>query len=393
MLETLKRWIAGLSGKAVDLVVFDDVFPHPQSAFRLEEFDAYLTRFKTAVVYSTGVSFAFFNDKRTLPQVIADHDRNSPALAGRTRPFDPALKIKARLAYCDFINNAAGFLDVIEKNHLPFVFTLYPGGGFYLNDDECDAKMRRVFGSRFFRRVIVTQKITYDYLVEKRLCPADRIDFIYGVVTPDVNLTRALPSKIAFGKDKKTFDICFTAHKYTPDGRDKGYDIFLDVARRLAALHPEYRFHVVGNYDENDLPITGLEGRITFHGGHDPEWFGEFYRDKDMILLCNVPFVLREGAFDGFPTGCGSDAMLHRVAQLCTDPLGLNSKFADGKELVIVPHDPHTIVGKILYFRDYPEELRAIGEAGYRAALNVYGFDAQVKPRIKILEREIVQAG
>ena len=54
-----------------------------------------------------------------------------------------------------FLSNAAAFLRTIEKHRLPFVFTLYPGAGFRLNDDVSDRNLRRVCESEYFRGVIV----------------------------------------------------------------------------------------------------------------------------------------------------------------------------------------------------------------------------------------------
>src|SRR5262249_12043833 len=133
----------------------------------------------------------------------------------------------------------------------------------------------------------------------------------------------------------------------------------------------------------------GLEGKIVFHGGQTQEWLSRFYEDKGLILLGNVPFVLREGGFDGFPTGCGSDAMLNKVALFCTDPLKMNVKFKDCRDLVFVPHDVSSIVDKISWYYRNPSELRSVAESGKLRAQQVYSFERQVKPRLKILKKEI----
>ena len=230
--------------------------------------------------------------------------------------------VRARLGYAVFAGNAYERVDFFEKNVIPFVFTLYPGGMFLVDDETSDERLRKIFCSPMFRRVITTQRLTTDYIVRKGMVTPDKIDFVYGVVTPQVALggnLAARPKRSRFGIDKDTLDICFTAHKYMPNGHDKGYDLFLDVARKLLKVAPDCRFHVVGGFAEEDLPIDGLEGKIQFYGGHAPEWFVNFYKDKDLILLGNVPFVLLKGAFNQSPTGCGSDAMLQELALFCTD--------------------------------------------------------------------------
>ena len=307
-----------------DLVVFDDAYPHPQSAFRREEFDTYLREFPQSAIYSTGAAFSFFKNSPPVETVMRDVIRSHPALANRVVKMEGVPAVSASLGYCVFAGNTWHHLSVFEDNKIPFVFTLYPGGMLLLDDAKSDARLKRIFASPMFRRVITTQRLTSDYIISKNLVPGDKVDFIYGVVTPQASLREAatvVPDRKRYGFGKESLDICFVAHKYMKNGRDKGYDVFLDVARKLIETAPECRFHVVGGFGPDDIPIDGLEHCITFYGGRSPDWFSDFYKDKDAILLANVPFVLLKGAFDGFPTGCGSDAMLHGVALFCTDPL------------------------------------------------------------------------
>lgn len=391
-----RRWLSGAGEAApplppiLDLLILDDAYPHPQSAFRREEFDTYLAMFERAYVFSSGAAIPFLKDTRSIEELIAAHGEAAPALAGRVRPMAVLPpKLRARCGLTVFAGNSWVNLDYLEANAIPFVFTLYPGGAFFLRDPASDERLRRIFSSPMFRKVIVTQKITLDYLVNNGFCPRDHIEFIFGVVTPATNLDAPSPLP-RYGEGKPRLDICFTAHKYTPDGRDKGFDIFLDVARALAARFDDCHFHVVGGFSPADLPLDGLEGRISFHGSREPDWLRDFYRDKDLILLCNVPFVLQPGAFDGFPTACGSDAMLNEVALFCTDPLHLNAAFEDGRDLVLVPHDTAAIVEKLSWYRANPSALRALARSGRTKAARVYSFEAQLAPRLALLQRQII---
>ena len=375
-----------------DLVVVDDAYPHPQSAFRRQEFDTYLREFPRSAVYTTGGAFSVFKDSPPVEAVIRDVIRSNAAFANRVVKLEDNTSVRATLGYSVFAGNTYRHLGFFEINKIPFVFTLYPGGMLLLDDAQSDQRLKRIFGSPMFRRVITTQRLTGDYIRSKNLVDDDKVDFIYGVVTPQASLREAatvVPDRKRYGFGKETLDICFVAHKYMKNGRDKGYDVFLDVARKLIEAAPECRFHVVGGFGPDDIPTDGLEHCITFYGGRSPEWFSDFYKDKDAILLANVPFVLLKGAYDGFPTGCGSDAMLHGVALFCTDPLGLNIEFEDGKDLVIVPPDIDECVAKLLWYRLHPAELKKIGESGQKAAARVYSYERQMAPRLEILRREL----
>ena len=73
-------------------------------------------------------------------------------------------------------------MDYLERARIPFVFELYPGGGFRLDEANSDAHLERVVSSPMFRKVIVTQNVTRDYLLRKKFCRKDEIEFIFGVL-------------------------------------------------------------------------------------------------------------------------------------------------------------------------------------------------------------------
>lgn len=368
-----------------DLVVLDDAFPHPMSAFRLQEYSSYLNYFEQIKVYSTAAAFSFFRDGRSFPQVLEEFENANPHLRNKTELYDPGRPLNARLVYMIFLGNAYVFLEKIEREKIPFAFTMYPGGWFQMNVPACDAGIRAICGSPYFRKVIVTQRVTYNYLLERDFCKPEQIEHIYGVVTPLKTLNQH-PRKVHYGGEKANLDICFVAHRYSEKGRDKGYDIFIEVAKRLASERPNIFFHVVGGFDESVIEVVEIKSRIRFYGLQTAQWFHEFYRDKDIILSPNVPFALLEGgAFDGFPTGCCTDASLHSVAMFCTDLLDLNVRFTDREDIVLIPHDTDRIVETIAYYCERPSELQSVAEKGRNRVREIYSYENQIAPRIRIL--------
>jgi len=267
----------------MDLAVFDDLFPHPLSAFRLAEYNAYLARFSSCRVYSTGSTLPAISKNQTLNEVLDEYAGNFPRFKDRV--------------------------------------SLYPGGGLQLRNQECDEILKRVCSSKNFRKVITTQKVTRDYLLQNGIGAAEDIEFIYGGAFPCHANGNEQKEKQRFGKSKDTFDLCFVAHKYMPQGRDKGYDLFVATAKKLARSCPQSRFHVVGPFSKEDLDVAELNDRISFHGSQKPEFFGGFYDRMDMILSPNGSFILHPGAFDGFPTGCCIEAGMCGVAVMATDDL------------------------------------------------------------------------
>lgn len=375
----------------VDIAIIDDVFPHPLSAFRFQEFRSYLKEFGNLKVYSSG-SCIHVLGKATLDELFAEFKRKFPEYAGQIKKFGSETIINAKLFYFVFLGNAYAHIEKVEELRTPFVFTLYPGGGFGLDNARSDMMLKRVTSSPCFRKVIVSQKVTYDYLIEKNLCAPDRIEFIFGVVTPIEHIEVDYMDKIRFGIDKNILDICFVAHKYTEKGVDKGYDVFIDVAKELCKKYDNICFHVVGGFDENAIDVSDIKKRITFYGNRDMEWFDEFYKDKDIILSPNIPFMIAEGTFDGFPTGACVDAGLRKTALFCADELHQNTPFVDGEEIVIIPHDVRRVTDIIESYYQNPDKIRTIAENGCRKIKHIYSFEAQIQSRINILKKELEQA-
>jgi glycosyltransferase involved in cell wall biosynthesis len=373
-----------------DLVIIDDVFPHPVSGFRYQEFLSYLENINSMKVLTTGTSVHILG-KKTINELIIDFKKNHPEMGSKLEIFSTLDNINCKLLYFVFLQNAATFLHIAESRGIPFMFSLYPGGGFGLDNDSSDKTLRRVLSSPCFRKVIITQQATYDYLINKNFCSPEQIEYIFGVVTPLNKFERVIyVPKNHYGIDKKNLDICFVAHKYTSSGQDKGYNIFIEVAKQLLKMHSNIHFHVVGNFDETIIDISDIKDNITFYGIQSPGWFDGFYKDKDIILSPNIPGMIFTGSFDGFPTASCIDAGLRKTAIFCTDPLNLNnSHFKDNEEIVIINSTVSKIIDKIDYYYYNPEDLKDICENGYRAIKNLYCFDNQIAPRIRSIEANI----
>ena len=358
------------------LIIIDDFFPSLATTFRVAEINAILNHFKTAVVYS----------KCAYRQVFAQYAACYPQFAERVRKFHPLRCLKGSGAYVIFLNNIFAHIEFLEKARLPFVFELYPGGGFYLNDAESDAHLRRVFGSSMFRKVIVTQNVTRDYLIGRKFCGTNEIEFIFGVVEASDALSEVPGRRVRYGAGKRFLDICFVANKYMPHGLDKGYDRFIAASRILHARYPEVRFHVVGDFTEEDLEVTDLRDCIIFYGHQFTPFFPEFYSRMDIILSPNAPFMFAPGAFDGFPTGCCIEAALCGVALFISDELSMNEdRLKDGEEVVIIPREPEHIADLLEEYVNDPEQLARLAENGQRAIRNLFAIDVQMTPRLRLL--------
>lgn len=365
--------------KKLRIAILDDLFPDLATAFRVCEFRKYFENCSGTKVYSTVLG---------LEKKRAEYLRLYPDDSNRIYKFVEDKKFDCDIFYTVFLNNTYNFLPTLAQNDKPFIFTLYPGGGFALNNEESDRKLNFIFSSDNFAKVIVTQKVTRNYLLSKKFCPKEKIDFIYGGTFPSDIYSKARRSGY-YALSKENLDICFVAHKYTVGGLDKGYDIFIEVAKKMAAKHRNVRFHVVGEFDENDANLEGVEDLVTFYGNLQTHDFVKFYSKMDIILSPTRANVLKSGAFDGFPTGACLEAAFNGVAVFTTDPLNQNIKFIPKKEIEIITDDATLIFDRIEYYYENPTRLKLLADKGREAFLKHLNLDDQIKSRILLFESTI----
>lgn len=364
----------GLS--SLKLAIIDDYFPNIKTGFRVAEYNYYINYFKQVSIYCENPNFSSYYSEyskyypENCKHIFALNAVNIEDL----KDFD--------VFYTVFINNAFRYLKYFEYAQKPFIFTLYPGGGFQLGDSVSDNKLRAVFSSKYFTKVIVTQKVTYEYLISNNFLEENKIEFIYGSVT---NKPLYSMDKKLYKRDKKTFDICFVAAKYMKNGLDKGYDFFIEVCKKLCKFN-DVRFHVVGGFDSSEFDVSALGDTIKFYGMKNIDFFPEFYSNMDIILSPNRPYKLFNGAFDGFPTGCCVDAALNGTAIFCTDLLNLNISFVNEEDMVIINLDVDEVVKKILHYKENLDDLYKISKRGKKKFCELYDLNNQMKKRVELIE-------
>lgn len=361
------------------VAILDDFFPNLLTAFRVAEYNWYLERFPGLVIYSTNPDFEL---------VHASYVQSYPQYADRVKPYDKSSLDDCAFVYMNFLNNAAYFLPALTAKKIPFLMTLYPGGGFGLNEAESDSKLDMVLRSPLLRGIIATQPITLNYL-EARNCPVPVHD-IYGVAAHPMYLHSAdRPSRKVTEYDR--LSLCFVAERYMPRGANKGYPQFIDAAQALIHKFPALRFSVVGSFDLSDIPLNNeLKDAITFHGLLPTARLKEFFFTQHIIISPNRPFLLHPGNFDGFPTGCCVEASLCGVAVICSDELKLNRYYTNGEDMIICEPTPQAIVAAVENLVRNTDQLNRIGEAGRMVSRQVFDPERQLGQRALLLEKYAV---
>lgn len=365
-----------------ELIILDDLFPHYISVFRNMEFQSYLKQYDT-VIYSTGNALKIVNETKSIDSLISEYKILFPEYKKKIKKFNPNKIIKSKLCYFIFLHNAYLFLSYVHKNKIPFIFTLYPGGNFILNDYQSDSWLKEVLGSPFFRGVIVTQKITYEYLVEKKLCNIDKICFIYGAV-----MSNSYSENIKIDK-KINYNICFVANKYSLHGEDKGYDVFIETAKLLIKTNNHFLFHVVGNFTTTTINIDEIKSNIIFYGNLQINKLKKLYEDQDIILSPNRSNILAKGAFDGFPLAASIEASLCNVAMFVSDDINQNIYYKNKEDIVIIDHNPKNISNTIIEYYNNKELLIRIANNGRIKSTSLFSNEFQINERIKFINKII----
>ncbi len=374
--------------KSADLVIVDDFMPTDFSPFRWIEYRHYLDRFDTVILSTEGWS------RFVGPLSYEDALAASPipeAMKWRVQRFAANTIERASLGYVTFLSNAAQALPWFRAAGVPFILQLYPGGAFQLNQQTSDSRLLELLESGLCRRVIATQTVTRDYLVETIGWPRDRVSFIYGgVLRPAIPFDFRL-DKCFYPTDKDTLDICFVAIKYGHDLTAKGYEAFIAVALELIERGPEnVRFHVVGTFSASDIPLPPwATERFTFHGRMTQHELAAFFRSMDVIVSINRPFALVPGGFDGFPTGGCVEAGLQGVLNCINDPLNLNLVLLPGEDFLLLNGDVSQAAEAVLDLLWDPARLYAFAERNHLAYRKHFDADRQLAARTTLLEAEL----
>lgn len=387
------------------IVIIDDLFPHPAclDSWRGSEFNAYLKHFPQLCIYTTLLSRRLV-DSTSIESIMEQYAASAPPKWNRrvrhinSNSFDDFMDLvdfedklihSPDFFYFLFLNNVYSSLGLIDRYRKPFLFTLYPGGGFGLENEESDKKLQAVVTNTNFRGVLVTSNVTYRYLIDNGFCKESQVFALWGGIISDEFLKTEQYYKNRYGFGKETFDICFVANRYSKIGQDKGYDVFIKVAKLLFQKSSLFKFHVAGSFDTSVLDVSDLGDNITFYGIQDALFFDSFYHDKDLFISPNQPNILGKGSFDGFPTGCAVDALVHKTAVFCTDltkPPQNMGQYIPGKEIEIISIDCSEILNKVMYYFERPLDLAELGDNGAKKARELYNAEKQILPRIQWLE-------
>lgn len=366
--------------KEIDLLILDDILPSNLSPWRSYEFDKLCENFPNTRIYYDLSTYKNYNQNKSVKENLDQLTAHYPSLKSKVHKNSFFRNKNCKLVYTIFYNNMCLHFDFIKKNNLDFVFTLYPGGGFVLNNDAIDLKLKTIFNNQGFKKVIVNQYVTQKYLVEKNLCDPSKIALIPGV---PLKIDNYLTTEIS--KDKTVTNLLFFANKYTKGGLDKGFDIFEKIVDHFKD-NPSYSFFVIGGFSGDDLQNSQLVSKINFLGTLSESEFDVHLKKMHIAISPNRPFILHEGAFDGFPLATSVTSSLYGLVNLMTDYLneGENLNFIDTQHYYKIDETISNTIDVINQLHNDPNLMNQVATEGRNKIISLYSFESQIIPRVNL---------
>ncbi len=368
--------------KQFDIIIFDDIMPSSLSPWRSYEFNNLCKCFYKVKVFTDLKTFSKYNSGYSFKKSLQILKQNYFYLSRSIKRFSLMNNINSKLFYFVFYTNANTYYKIAEQNKINFVFTLYPGGGFQLNNQATENSLKKIFESKYFKGVIVNQFHVKEYLVNQKLCDENKIKIISGV---PINF-EIKSLEVDLKKFNGDLKILFFGNKYTKNGEDKGFDIFQEVANILINKIPNLSFHIIGNFDENDLKHELLINYFTFHGVLNEEAYMKIINKTQIIISPNRPFILSPHAFDGFPLATCVEASLFNNLIMASDYFNESAKLnlVDNVDFIKVNYNPIKISDKIILLNKNRDQIKQISISGKAKIMEIYSHKNQIKPRIEL---------
>ena len=375
-----------ISKKNKGLVILDDIFPSSLSPWRSNEYAELCKAFENTKIYTDCTTYQHYNQDKSYEENLSILTSNYPSLREKVFILKKGSNTNYKVAYTLFYNNLIKFYPYFKKNKTNFAFTLYPGGGFGFNNKQIDSSLRDICSSPFFKGVIVNQNITKNYLIENNICDENKIKLIFGV---PLNLNISAIKNYTYQKSSNCLNILFFANKYTPNGSDKGFDIFLKIVKQLHYKKDSYNFIVIGGFSEDDVEDVKIKNTIDFKGSLSEFEFNNIIKDTHILISANKPFTLTENAFDGFPLATCVTASLFGNVNFMTDYFdeAKQINLRDKKDFIKIKYDVDTIVSNIIELDKDRAKLQEIAENGRNKMLHLYSFENQILPRIAFFKK------
>lgn len=380
-----KQFFYHLLNKKYDLIIFDNILPLSFSPWRNFEFDWLVKSFDNSKIVSSLTGFKKFSNNVSVLDSRRKISYIYPNLEKKLYLRSFFNGYNTNLFYCLFYDNLLANLPFLKKYKIPFVFTLYPGGGFLIDNSQVEKNLIEIFSLSNFKGVIVNQYFTKNYLESKFAINSQNILLVPGVPFND----KVFSDKVNFSKNfLHKLKILFMAQKNIDGGKDKGFDTFINISKILINRGYDISFEIIGNFDESDLDNEFYRSYYSFHGRLSENELSSVLNETHMIISPNKPFFLKPGSFDGFPLGTCVIAGYFLNGLFLADFLDESkpTKWIDGENFCRLDEDFENNCKKIIFYLENREELKKISVKAREKIRNDYSFQNQIVPRVNLFK-------
>jgi glycosyltransferase involved in cell wall biosynthesis len=360
------------------VAILDDLFPWKGSGFRFAEYDYYLKNLSDVKVYSTLNSLGFVGQLENKQRILSEVSYGEKFRA--VSNFEELPEMSAY--YCVFLHNVPSIIQLAERDNAPFAFTLYPGGGFELFNENVYQKLESIFKHPLFHAVVVTQPETLK-VVQNLECPPEKIKYVFGVVSDCKKINRLSLTKLYSRKRIK--HIVWAAHKYDDLGLDKGLDLFVRMADELVSEQSKIKFHVIGPWREAIATLSCYPDSFIVHEILPIEKLGSFFAKMDVAVFPTRRNINSYGRFDGFPTATMVQAAMAGAITISTNPLGQSTPLVSNVHYLEIEESLESLNSAIHKILEVPSYARNLAHSSRDQFYKIFGTQAQLAPRLEVL--------
>ncbi len=225
----------------------------------------------------------------------------------------------------------------------------------------------RLFSRWFYRRaehVIAVSGAIRRLLIERYAVPPERVSFVpnavVAVLDSPSSVSSAIPAKWREGP------LVGRVARLQPE---KGMEVFLQAAARVAPLFPEANFLVVGDGPLRE-ELAALSERLGL--GRRVHFLG--YRSDARAIIGMLDVLVVSSHSDGAPLVV-LEAMEAGVPVVASAVGGIPDQIRDEREgLLVPPGDPVALGDALLCLLRDPVYARRLGEAGRLRAVSELGY-------------------
>lgn len=366
------------------IFIIDDGYPDDLWKWRTIEFDTYLKENENIIVYCTCNALKMIEKDSNFKLKRNEKAKKLKIKANRIRKMPRFIFGRPKIFYTLFLSNATKISRVTKKFNIPYYFTLYPGGHFGSDSIKNDINFANL-DLHNLKNIIINQNITEQIIFKSKFYESISKKTILIPGAPILSKNERIGSNIS-KHSEDVLIIGFVAHKYTTDGKEKGFETFLKVAERFTKIEG-YKFQVIGNFSAETIPRYKHLKNIEYLGALNENEYLEKIQRFHVYISLSLKNKYSDHDFDGFPLSSIYDAIKFSCIVLTTDEMCENEYYDENSHhLILINEDIDCIEKQLIQIKSSSLQFKSeiINKNNY-FLLDHFSFESQMATRIQLL--------